>query len=359
MSDQSEETRAAIADTDVPEDEDEAVEDEEVEEKGEEPKSTADELVAKALVESPPAPPRVRKIDFVSRRNWYFMLSLLIIIPGIYFMATKGFALGIDFAGGTEFTVQFPTTVSQAQLESAVAAQNIDGSVISAGNGQYIIRAVSLTPAQQKVVEDNLRGRLGNYALVQVLEVGGTIAKETIELALLSVVLAAIAILALLTFRFRNVPGGWRAGFQFGGSALAALLHDVFLLTGVFAILGKGFDLKIGEINSLFVTAVLTVVGFSVHDTIVVFDRIRENLRVSQRLSFDQVVNLSIMQTLVRSIITSFTVVLVLVAILVSGGDTLKGFALALLIGIVSGTYSSIFNAAPLLVVWRRLQPLR
>jgi len=104
---------------------------------------------------------------------------------------------------------------------------------------------------------------------------------------------------------------------------------------------------------------VLTVVGFSVHDTIVVFDRIRENLRVSQRLSFEQVVNISIMQTLVRSIITSFTVVLVLVAILVSGGDSLRGFALALLIGIVSGTYSSIFNAAPLLVVWRRLQPLR
>jgi preprotein translocase subunit SecF len=357
VSDPSDETRAGVVGTDLPEDEEEEVEEEG--EEAEEPKATADELVAKALVETPPAPPRVRKIDFVSRRNWYFLLSLLIIVPGIYFMVAKGFALGIDFAGGTEFTVQFPTSVTQAQVESAVAAQNIDGSVISTGGGGYIIRSVALPPNQQKIVEDNLRTRLGDYTLVQVLEVGGTIAKETIELALLSVVLAAIAILVLLTFRFRNVPGGWRAGFQFGGSALAALLHDVFLLTGVFAILGKGFDLKIGEINSLFVTAVLTVVGFSVHDTIVVFDRIRENLRVSQRLSFDQVVNLSIMQTAARSIITSFTVVLVLVAILVSGGDTLKGFALALLIGIVSGTYSSIFNAAPLLVVWRKLQPLR
>ena len=115
-----------------------------------------------------------------------------------------------------------------------------------------------------------------------------------------------------------------RAGFQFGGSALAALLHDVFLLTGIFSIMGKVFDLRIGEIDTLFVTAVLTVVGFSVHDTIVVFDRVRENLRVSQRLSFEQVVNLSIMQTAARSIITSFTVVLVLAAILISGGDTLK-----------------------------------
>jgi preprotein translocase subunit SecF len=310
-------------------------------------------------VEEQLAPRRVRKVDFVSQRNWYFLFSLLIIIPGIFFMAHSGFKLGIDFAGGTEFTVNFASQPSQAQVEAAVASENAGGTVISTGGGGYIIRTLPLTPALQKGFEDDIRSKVGPYDLQQVLEVGGTIAGETIRLALFAVFLAAIVILGLLTFWFRNVPGGWRAGFQFGGSALAALLHDVFLLTGVFAILGTGLNLRIGEINSLFVTAVLTVVGFSVHDTIVVFDRIRENLRVSQRLSFEQVVNISIMQTLVRSIITSFTVVLVLVAILVSGGDTLKGFALALLIGIVSGTYSSIFNAAPLLVVWRRLQPLR
>jgi preprotein translocase subunit SecF len=267
--------------------------------------------------------------------------------------------LGIDFAGGTEFTVTFNNHPSVAQVESAVAAENINGEVIQTGGGGYIIRALPLTPAQQKVVEDDLTRRVGPMTVQQVLEVGGTIAGETIEFALLAVVLASVAILFLLAIRFRNVPGGWRAGFQFGGSALAALLHDVFLLTGIFSIMGKVFGLRIGEIDSLFVTAVLTVVGFSVHDTIVVFDRVRENLRVSQRLSFEQVVNLSIMQTAARSIITSFTVVLVLAAILIAGGATLKGFALALLIGIVSGTYSSIFNAAPLLVVWRRVQPLR
>ena len=216
-----------------------------------------------------------------------------------------------------------------------------------------------LSPTGQSTVVDHLKSKLGAADVLSVLEVGGTIARETIELALLAVVVASIAILFLLAIRFRNVPGGWRAGFQFGGSALIALLHDVFILAGIFSILGKVFDLRIGEIDSLFVTAVLTVVGFSVHDTIVVFDRIRENLRVSQRLSFEQVVNLSIMQTAARSIITSFTVVLVLAAILISGGDTLKGFALALMIGIVSGTYSSIFNAAPLLVVWRKLRPVR
>jgi preprotein translocase subunit SecF len=311
--------------------------------------------------EPPRAEPRVRRLNIIGRRNVFFAISLLIIIPGILSMATKGFLLGIDFAGGTEFTVNFSTSPSVATVENVVASDPLTagGSVVSTGGNGYIIRAAPLTPQQQALVEDNLTKKVGPMVVQQVLEVGPTIAGETITFALLALVLASGAILFLLAIRFRNVPGGWRAGFQFGGSALAALLHDVFLLTGLFSIMGKVLGLRIGEIDSLFVTAVLTVVGFSVHDTIVVFDRIRENLRVSQRLSFEQVVNLSIMQTAARSIITSFTVVLVLTAILIAGGTTLKGFALALLIGIVSGTYSSIFNASPLLVVWRRVQPLR
>ena len=317
-----------------------------------------DEVKVEPAKEQPRAEPRVRKLNFVGRRNLFFLVSLIIIIPGIVSMASRGFLLGIDFAGGTEFTLTFTDKPSALQVENAVAAENIHGTVISAGK-DYIVRAIPLSPAQQTDVVDHLQSKLGPVVVQSVLEVGGTIAGETIEFALLAIVLASVAILFLLAIRFRNVPGGWRAGFQFGGSALAALLHDVFLLTGVFSLLGKVFDQRIGEIDTLFVTAVLTVVGFSVHDTIVVFDRIRENLRVSQRLSFEQIVNLSIMQTAARSIITSFTVVLVLAAILISGGDTLKGFALALMIGIVSGTYSSIFNAAPLLVVWRKVQPLR
>jgi len=307
-----------------------------------------------------PAPaPRIRRLNIIGRRNLFFALSLIIIIPGIVSMATRHFALGIDFARGTELTVNVANNPSLAQVQSAVDAENINGSVIQTGGGGYIIRYPPLSPAQVTGVQSDLQGRLGPTSVQQILVVGGTIAGETIALSVLAVVLASVAILLLLAVRFRNVPGGWRAGFQFGGSALAALLHDVFILTGIFSILGKVFDLRIGEIDAFFVTAVLTVVGFSVHDTIVVFDRIRENLRVSQRLSFDQVVNLSIMQTAARSIITSFTVVLVLAAILIAGGTTLQGLALALMIGIVSGTYSSIFNAAPLLVVWRRLQPLR
>ncbi len=311
-----------------------------------------------AAAELPPEP-RTRRLNVIGSRNWFFLLSLVIIIPGIISMATQGFLLGIDFAGGTEFTVTFADHPTLTQVESAVAAENINGSVIQTAGGGYILRYPPLNPAQQTAIQGDLQGRLGPMTVQQILAVGGTIAGETITLALLAVVIASAAILFLLAIRFRNVPGGWRAGFQFGGSALLALLHDVFILTGIFSILGKVFGLHIGQIDSYFVTAVLTVVGFSVHDTIVVFDRIRENLRVSQRLSFDQVVNLSIMQTAARSIITSFTVVLVLAAILIAGGPTIAGLALALLIGIVSGTYSSIFNAAPFLVVWRKVQPLR
>jgi len=304
-------------------------------------------------------PPRIRRLNIIGRRNLFFALSLLIIIPGIVSMWRNGFLLGIDFAGGTELTVSFANHPSLAQVQTAVDAENLNGAVVQTGGGGYIIRYPPLNPAQVTGVQNDLQSRLGTTNLQQILVVGATIAGETIFLSLLAVVTASVAILALLAWRFHNVPGGWRAGFQFGGSALLALLHDVFILTGIFSILGKEFDLRIGEIDAFFVTAVLTVVGFSVHDTIVVFDRIRENLRVSQRLSFEQVVNLSIMQTAARSIITSFTVVLVLAAIFISGGESLKGLSLALLIGIISGTYSSIFNAAPLLVVWRRLQPLR
>ena len=327
---------------------------------------TATEQAAQVAADGQPRPeaavaaePRPRRLNIIGRRNWFFALSLLIIVPGIISMARFHFLLGIDFAGGTELTVNFADHPSVADVERAVAAENDNGSVIQTTGGGYIIRYPPLTASQQTSVQQDLQNRLGPMQVQSILEVGGTIAGETIQLSLLAVVIASLAILLLLAIRFRNVPGGWRAGFQFGGSALAAMLHDVFVLTGLFSIFGMVLHWRVGEIDAYFVTAVLTVVGFSVHDTIVVFDRIRENLRVSQRLSFEQVVNLSIMQTAARSIITSFTVVLVLAAIFISGGPTLQGLALALLIGIISGTYSSIFNAAPLLVVWRRLQPLR
>ena len=301
-----------------------------------------------------------RRFDIVSRRNIFFLISLLVIIPGIFSMVTQGFLLGIDFQGGTEFQLKgFQDHPSLAAVQAAVDKQNVHGTVQQTGDGTFYIRTAPIAKAgDQQKFEDALAKTLGPFdaANSQAQFVGPTIANEIVTGALVAVVAASALILLYLTFRFRKVQGGFRSGFQFGGSALLALLHDVFVLCGIFSILGKVLQLRIGEIDSLFLTAILTVVGFSVHDTIVVFDRIRENLIAAPRLTFEQTVNLSIMQTAARSIITSFTVVLVLAAMLIAGGENLRGFILALLIGIVSGTYSSIFNAAPLLVVWRRWQ---
>jgi preprotein translocase subunit SecF len=322
--------------------------------------SRPSDVVADQAAQPPVA--RVRRLDIIGRRNIFFLISLIIIIPGIISMVTRGFLLGIDFQGGNEFIVQFQQQVTLQAVQTAVNHENVNGVVQPAANGTYLIRTSALDPTQSAHFQDDVARAVGvpiDSTRSSQTQVGPTIASEIVFRALLAIVLASSLILLYLAFRFRRVQGGWRSGFQFGGSALLALLHDVFLLTGIFSIMGRVLNLRIGEIDSFFLTAVLTVVGFSVHDTIVVFDRIRENMIVSSRLTFEQVVNLSIMQTAARSIITSFTVVLVLISLLLFGGDTLKGFALALLIGIVSGTYSSIFNASPLLVVWRRLQPVR
>jgi preprotein translocase subunit SecF len=322
--------------------------------------SRPSEVAADQAAQPPVA--RVRRLDIIGHRNIFFLISLIIIIPGIISMVTRGFLLGIDFQGGNEFVVQFQQPVTLQAVQNAVNHENVNGVVQPASNGKYLIRTSVLDPAQSARFQDDIAKSVDvpiNAAGSSQTQVGPTIASEIVFRALLAIVLASSLILMYLAFRFRRVQGGWRSGFQFGGSALLALLHDVFLLTGIFSIMGRVLNLRIGEIDSFFLTAVLTVVGFSVHDTIVVFDRIRENMIVSSRLTFEQVVNLSIMQTAARSIITSFTVVLVLISLFLFGGDTLKGFALALLIGIVSGTYSSIFNASPLLVVWRRLQPVR
>jgi preprotein translocase SecF subunit len=174
------------------------------------------------------------------------------------------------------------------------------------------------------------------------------IGAETTRNAILAVAAAALAIMFFIAFAFRHV-GTWRRSFRFGASAIIALLHDVLVVLGLWAILGHFFDFKV---DSLFLTAVLTVVGFSVHDTIVVFDRIRENLSRRTSETFEQIVDASLIQTMARSINTSFTVLLTLTALVLFGGASIREFTLALLIGILSGTYSSIFNASMILTVW-------
>jgi preprotein translocase subunit SecF len=226
---------------------------------------------------------------------------------------------------------------------------NVDAVAQQAGPTNVIVTTKPLSNQQETTIRTDLFGKFPvNGGASSSAQVGPTIAKELVVGAGGLIALAAILIVAYLSFRFN---------YKFAVAAILALLHDVFVLTGAYSILGKVFNSPLGEINTLFVTAALTVIGFSVHDTIVIFDRIRENLRQASRLSFEQNVNLSIIQSLARSLNTSMTVVFVLVALFLISPQSIKGFTLALLIGIISGTYSSIFNASPLLVVWRRLDP--
>jgi preprotein translocase subunit SecF len=288
-------------------------------------------------------------MDIVGRRNWYFLLSLAIILPGIVSMALFGFRLGIDFAGGDQYNLAFTRPVQASVVQKEMDTFNVEATVQQAGPDGVLITTKPLSSTQETTIRADLGQKFpvdptkSSYA-----QVGPTIARELVVGAGGLIAIASILIVIYLSFRFN---------YKFAVCAILALLHDVFVLTGIYSILGKVFNLPLGEINTLFVTAVLTVIGFSVHDTIVIFDRIRENLRQASRLTFEQNVNLSIIQSLARSLNTSMTVVFVLVALFLISPQNIKGFTLALLIGIVSGTYSSIFNASPLLVVWRRLDP--
>ncbi len=288
-------------------------------------------------------------MDIVGRRNWYFLLSLAIILPGIVSMAFFGFRLGIDFAGGDQYNLAFTRPVQATTVQKEMDTFNVEATVQQAGPSGVLITTKPLSPAQETTIRADLAKTFpldpsrSSYA-----QVGPTIARELVVGAGGLIAIASILIVIYLSIRFN---------YKFAICAILALLHDVFVLTGIYSILGKVLNLPLGEINTLFVTAVLTVIGFSVHDTIVIFDRIRENLRQASRLTFEQNVNLSIIQSLARSVNTSMTVVFVLVALFLISPQNIKGFTLALLIGIVSGTYSSIFNASPLLVVWRRLDP--
>jgi len=289
-------------------------------------------------------------MDIVGRRNWYFLGSLAIILPGILSMIFFGFRLGIDFAGGNQLNLVFNNSVQAPAIQREMDTFNVEATVQQAGSNNVLITTKPLSNTQETDIRNDLDKKFGgiDQKNSSTAQVGPLIAKELVLGAGGLIAIASILIVAYLTFRFN---------YKFAVCAILALLHDVLLLTGAYSILGKVFNLPLGEINTLFVTAALTVIGFSVHDTIVIFDRIRENLRQASRLTFEQNVNLSIIQSLARSINTSMTVVFVLVALFLISPQNIKGFTLALLIGIISGTYSSIFNASPLLVVWRRLDP--
>jgi len=288
-------------------------------------------------------------MDIVKRRYLYFGISLLVIIPGMIALLVWGLPLAIDFKGGSLLDIRFNTgAVPQPSQVTALYAQNgfSDSIVQTSGTNGLIIRSLDMTDAQRNQLVAAMESSFGVTITVQRFEsVGPSVGQEVAQRAAGAVGLAALGILIYITYAFRGVSNAYR----YGVSAIIAMLHDVAVVVGVEAIVAHFFK---WEVDSLFLTALLTVIGFSVHDTIVVFDRIRENLNIYRRLPYETVVNHSIVQTLVRSINTQLTVMLTLLTLALFGGITIRHFVVTLLVGVFSGTYSSIFNASPILVVW-------
>jgi preprotein translocase subunit SecF len=289
-------------------------------------------------------------IDMVGRKKWYFVFSALLLIPGIIALAVWGLNLGVDFTGGTLLELSFKKEVNKNKLETLIEKQNINvASITPTESKTYLVRTKPLSDTQRGTILSATQKEFGDVEQVSLETIGPTIGAELLRKAAIALTVAAVAIVLYIAWAFRSVPkpaSSWR----FGISAIIALLHDTAIVVGIFAILGHFLAV---EIDAFFVTALLTIIGFSVHDTIVVFDRVRENLRNNVGENFASTVNHSIMQTLVRSLNTSITVVFVLLAVLLFGGASLRWFTVALMVGIIAGTYSSIFTASPLLVVWQ------
>lgn len=316
-------------------------------------------------------------IDVVKFKWLWIGISLLLIVPGIVAMiystiiypTHSPMKIGMDFTGGTLLQYGFEKKITPediTKIRIALGKAKIENPVIQIEDADNLLKDKEKTTTKEKTkinsivsirtrfldsakgnneitaVNNNLSENIGKFTLLQVSSIGPTLGKELFKNAMFALILSFVAIVGYLTIRFK---------LDFAMFALVALFHDALFVCGVFAILGLLFNI---QIDSLFITAILTVIGFSVHDTIVVFDRIRENSRfLAKKMSFNDIVNASVNQTLARSINTSLTALMTLLALYLFGGETTKNFILAMMLGILIGTYSSIFNASTLLAMWR------
>jgi len=288
------------------------------------------------------------KFDIIGKKNWFFLLSALAIIPGLISIAMQGFNLGIDFTGGTLLDLKFARPVTVTEVRGALQEYGLGNSTIQLAASEHtesspnvFIRTHVLTDDERRAVLSGVEKSLGSFDTQRVEKVGAVIGSELTKNAIIAVVISWLCMIAYITYRFE---------FKFAVSAIIAIAHDILMVVGIFSLLQK-------EVDASFVAAILTIVGYSINDTIVIFDRIRENLKThSKTESFNQLVNRSIWQTMTRSIYTVMTVIFTTVALYVFGGETTKNFSLALLIGFASGAYSSIFTASPIWVAWKEYE---
>jgi preprotein translocase subunit SecF len=288
-------------------------------------------------------------MDFVGRKRWFFLISEILVLAGIISLAVFGLKPGTDFAGGTSMTLQFSPSVEQSQLREEMTKLGYgEATIQNAGEGSYIIHTQEITSDQAHALAEQLGADLGSQvAVTDYYLASPAVGAETARNAGMAVIIAAVAMLFYIVWAFRRMP----SPFRWGTCAVIALGHDVFVIIGIFSILGW---LAGVEIDALFITGLLAVVGYSINNTVVIFDRIREN--VSRHISpdFAATVNSSIVETLGRSLNTSLTTLFVILALFLFGGATIHYFVLVLLLGVIIGTYSSICISSQLLVVWER-----
>ena len=279
-------------------------------------------------------------IDFLKYRKVYFTLFGLLLIGGLICFFTKGFNLGIDFTGGTMVQVKFNAPVEMEQIRQALSTTGANSELQSFGDNSYAISEKS-TGAEVGVVQGRITHALNSlhvpYTVLQTNSVGPAVGSDMTERALWSILLSMVFIIIYVAFRFSNI--------LWGISGVVALFHDLFLMAVAFSITQREIDLVV-------VAAFLTVAGFSINDTIVIFDRMRENVRLNPKMSFGDLINLSINETLSRTIITTLTVLFALFVLYFFGGEVINSFAFAMLIGCISGVYSTIALTTPLVYTW-------
>jgi len=289
---------------------------------------------------------------FMSYKWIYALISGIVLIPGILALLMWGLKPSLDFTGGSIAELRFANQINRDELRDALTQTGIETvSIQDTGSLTYLVRAKEFDKNKNEELKDALTQKFGGVDELRYESVGPVIGKELTVKTVTAIVIAGIAILLYITFAFRKVTGvilPW----QFGLSAVLALIHDTLATIGIFAILGHFFNV---EVDALFVTAVLTIMSFSVHDTIVVFDRIREVLKRMTNLSIEEASNLALTETMTRSINNSLTIIFMLFALLLLGGTTIRWFVFALLIGTIFGVYSSPFVATPLLNVFGKL----
>jgi len=284
--------------------------------------------------------------DIIGKRFRFFLISGIVILVGIISLLSAGLPSGIEFSSGSMLTVKFEEPVEYDLFKEEMDSLGYTDAIIqSAGEGQFLIRTYELSDSEKAQLEDSLSARFGQVTEAQFSSVSPQIASETVSNAAIAIAIAAVGILLYVTWAFRRMP----RPLHYGACAIVALVHDALIAMGVFSILGAILS---WEINLMFITGLLAVIGYSVNNTVVIFDRIRENLTKGIGSTFEAVVNNSLVETLSRSVNTGLTTLIVVLALLLFVGATIQNFVVVLIIGVIAGTFSSVCIAPSLLVVW-------